>query len=328
MRFILRAGGVSLITGAVCVALAAVPTAALAHPSVASVSRDVHAADAALAQVRHNARKHPGAARKALARNRAAALAAGRDAEAVGASGGASAAASALSLVAAQYDRDVRTFTTLLPSSPGSLQGLLAQALAPALAGRTLASGFLAQLIGQLPGSGAGDATSVLTNLLQSLPGEINSLAAFLKSGQLPQTLQGVISQAVTTVTGLLDAGLAQLQSLVPSLPAPAQAVVGNVLTQLKSLFGQLKGTLTQAAQTISSLLGGSLGQTLSGQLSQVVSFLQGFFGGSTGSTGSTGSNPLGGLFGSLPIPSFVSSLLNNLGFGGGMFFGAHAGAH
>ena len=83
--------------------------------------------------------------------------------------------------MAAQYDRDVRTYTTLLPSSPASLQGSLAQALAPALAGRTLASGFLAQLIGQLPSSGAGDATSVLTNLVQSLPGEINALAAFLE---------------------------------------------------------------------------------------------------------------------------------------------------
>ena len=85
MRFNLRAGGVSLITGAICVALAAAPTAALAHPSVASVSRDVHAADAALAQVRHYARKHPAAARSALARNRSAAAAAGRDAAAVGA---------------------------------------------------------------------------------------------------------------------------------------------------------------------------------------------------------------------------------------------------
>jgi hypothetical protein len=341
MRFIFRAGGATLLTGAVCAGLALAPTAALARPSVAAVASHVHAADAALTQMRHLVRKHPAAARHALVRNRAEVTAAAHAAKAVSVSGNVSATASALSLVASQFDRDVRAYTSLIPTSSGSLQAALAQALAPALAGRTVALGFLAQLTGKLPAAGAGDVTSVLVGILQNLPGEISSLTGIVQGGQLPGQLQTLIAKALTTASGLLDAGLAQVQSLIPTLPAPLQTVVSDVLTQLKALFGQLETTLNQAVQSISTVIGGPIGQMLSGQLSQVLGLLQGFFNGNgltgltgltggtggTGGTGATGSGGGAGFLAGLPIPSFIQDLLKNLGVGG-LFFAPHASAH
>lgn len=313
-RVRLTAGSAGLVGAALCLTLAAAPAGASMRPSMASVVHELHVANVALAHVRPG---HSVASRRALARNRAASRAAARQAVRLRRVAGAATAARAFALVAGQYDRDVRVYTTLVRVSSGSLQLALAQALALAVAARGQALGLLKQLTSLVPGA----ITGVTVGMIGSGETEVSSLAGLVNGGGLPTQIQGLIAQALTTATGLLDGALGQIKSIIPTLPAQAQPIVTAALGQVTSALGLVTATLGQATQLISGVFGG----TLSGPLSQVTSLLQsliGQFSGltapGTGSTGTgTGSTGTGGFFGSLPIPPFVQTLLGQFGFGG-----------
>jgi hypothetical protein len=333
MRRATRARGAALATAAICAALA-VPAGASAHTaSIASVKHDVHAAGSALTALKHAGSHSQAAARRALNANKASMIAAGREVRSLAAHKKLTATATGLGLVAKQYDSNVRAYTSLIPVTSGSLQTALAGSLQPALDGRTFADWMLGELTTVLPSGGTTSATGTISDLLGNLPSLIQSLTGVVGSGDVSSEIQGIVAQALTTATGLLDAGLAQVQALLPSLPASDQATVQTVLDQIQSIVGTIQSTLTTAVQTITSSMGGtSLGSTLSSQLQQILGIFQNLLGGLTGTgsagtgsagtgstdTGSTGtcSTGTGSILGSLPIPSFITGLLQNFGLG------------
>jgi hypothetical protein len=317
-----------------CAALA-LPAGASAHSaSLASVKHDVHAAGSALTALNHAGSRHPAAARRALSANKASMAAAAREVRGLASRKKVSATASGLGLVARQYDSNVRSYTALIPVTSGSLQSALAGSLGPALDSQTFSDWLLGELTTVLPSGGTTSATGTISDLLGNLPSLIQSLTGVVGNGDVSSQIQAIVAQALTTATGLLDASLAQVQALLPSLPASDQATVQTVLTQIQSIVGTIQSTLTTAVQTITSSMGGtSLGSTLTGQLQQILGIFENLLGGLTGSgstgTGSTGtssgtgtstgtcSSGIGSILGSLPIPSFITGLLQNLGLGG-----------
>jgi hypothetical protein len=353
MKSIFRSRGPGLAAAAACVALAAVPASAAARSPLATITGDVHAANAALTTLSHTARHHQRAARRALAHNQAAITAAARELRELKGHATAAGAAKALTLIAKQYGADAYTYTALVPKASGSLQTELANAIKPALDGQTIASGLLGELTGLLPSSGASAASGTIGGLLGNLPQLIQSLTGMVDGGSYSQGIQMILSGALTTATGLLDAGINEVKTLLPNLPAPAQAAIQNVLTTIQSAFATFECALNQAVQTISSTLGSSSGSSMmGGQLSSLLSLLQSFFGASsspttpasscpastdngsgtptgTGTSSGTGAPTGAGtatgtgtgmpFLGSLPIPSFVQTMLQNLlgGFGG-----------
>jgi hypothetical protein len=347
MKSILRTGAATLLAGVLCAAVAVAPAGAATRPSLASITHSVHAADGALLKLRRLAASNPAAAKQALTRSRSQIAAAAHEARALRGHASPDTTTKAFGLLAGQYDRALQTYTSLIGGTGGSLQGLLAQALQPTLAGRTQALGFLGQLTGLLSPAGAGAATGTIAGLLGNAPTEIQSLTGLFSAGQLPTSIQALIGQAITTAGGFLDAGLAQLKSLIPTLPAPAQSAVEGVLTALTTALGQVKSTLTGLTQTIGGLLPGAIGQTITGQLGQVLSMLQGFLGtaggtptGGTTGTGTTGTGTtgagttgagttagglLGGFLGSLPVPPFITNLLSGFKLGSLLPTGAPA---
>jgi hypothetical protein len=324
MRINLRAVGTALATATVF-AVAAGPAAASGGPSLAKAVGDVHAASGALNQVSKLAASSPAAASKALALGNADLAAAAHQARWLHSRHNLGAAATAFEGVALQYDRQVRTYTSMVASSKGALQASVAQALAPAIAGRTQALGFLGELVPSLPVSAATTATSTITGVIGNAPGEITGLTGLISIGDLPTQIEQLIAQAITTAGGVLTAGITQLEALVPSLPASIQPIVTKVLTTLQGLLGQLTGTLTGTTSTIGGLFGGLIGT----ELGQITTILQGIlgdlpglpglggiFGTGTGTgTGGTGTGT-GGILGSLPfgLGSILSGLLGNLG--------------
>jgi RNase P/RNase MRP subunit POP5 len=304
----------------------AVPAAASAHASRASVNSNVHSAQVALRALAHAGAKHPAIAKRALAHNKASMARGANAVRSLAATGNVSATASALGTLAKQYDRDVRMYVSMIPTTSGSLQTQLASSLQPALTGRSVADWLLGQLTSSLPSGGTSSATGTLSGLLGNLPSLIQSLTGVVGSGDVSSQVQGIVAQALTTATGVLDASLAQVQALLPSLPVADQATVQGVITQIQSIVGTIESTLGNVAQTITGSLGGTdAGSTIGSQLTQVLGVLQGILGGlgngagagSTG-TGSTGvcSSGLASLLGNLPLPSFISGLLQNTGLG------------
>jgi hypothetical protein len=330
MRLNPRAVGTALATAAVFAVAAGPASAASTGPSLAKAMHDVHAAKSALSQVSRYAHSKPSVARSALVRSSAELSAAAHQARWLHAHN-VTAAATAFESVASTYDQQVQTVTPMVGSTTGSLQTLLAQFLMPAISGRTSALGFLGQLTSLLPTSGTSTATSTLTGLLGNTPTEISSLTGVAGLSGLPAQIEQIIAQAITASGTVLDAGITQLEALIPSLPTSVQPIVTMVLTTLSSTFGQLKTILTTATTSIGSLFGGMIGT----QLGQVTSILQGLLGNLPGLSGITGGlgtgtgtgtgllgtgtgtgTTTGGILGMLPfgLGNLLGGLLGNFG--------------
>jgi hypothetical protein len=320
MRFNVRAVGTALATATV-LAVAAAPAAAATGPSLAKAARDVHAANTALTQLTKLASSNPAAARSALARGRADIAAASHQARWLHSRSAAGTAASAFEGVALQYDRDVQTYTSLVAGSSGALRTSLASALTPAIAGRTQALGFLGELAPALPVAAASMATSTITGVVANTPTEITSLTGLVNLGDLPTEIEQLIAQAITSAGGVLDAGITELEGLIPSLPASVQPIVTTLLSTLSTTLGTVESTLTGVTSTIGGLLGGLIGT----QLGDITTILQGILGnlpilggigtGTGTGTGGTGTGT-GGILGALPfgLGSLLTSLLGGLG--------------
>ena len=314
MRFNIRAAGTALVAGTMLMAVAAAPAgAATTGPSLARATHDVRAANSALAQVSRYATSDSSAALSALTRAERDIAAAAHQARWLHGSAAASTTASAFEAVAAQYDRDVQTFTKLLKDSSGSLRKALAVALVPAISGRTQALGFLGELTSELSTANVTTATGTLTGVIGNLPTEVQSLTGLMNISDMPAEIQQLIAQAVAAAGGVLDQGVTELEGIIPSLPTEVQPIVQTVLNALTGALNTVQTTLEGTTSTFGGLLGGMFGT----ELNQVTSILKGILGdlpGIGGGTGGTGGILGGILGGSGGIGSILSSLFGELG--------------
>jgi hypothetical protein len=310
-------------------AVTAAPAAAAGKPSLAHAKIDVRAADRALVKLKVLASTDSPAAIKALAFGRADINAAAHQARWMHSTASASTSATAFADVAVQADRNVQAYASLLETTTGTLQTAVAEALAPVMAVRTEALGFLGELSANLPVSAATNATSTLTGVIGNGPAEIAAMNAAIGAGT-SSSVQPLIAQAVVTAGGCLGTSISEVEGIVTELPATVQPIVEGELTGLLEALGGVNGSL----QTTASTSGGLSGGLITSEVGQVTSILDGILGdlpglGGTATTGTggttttgtgvtattgTGVTPTTGTGVDAGIPPFLAKLFLNLG--------------
>jgi len=329
MRVNLRSAGTALAAGTMLMAVTAAPAAAAGKPSLAHAKIDVRAADRALVKLKVLASTDSPAAIKALAFGRADINAAAHQARWMHSTASASTSATAFADVAVQADRNVQAYASLLETTTGTLQTAVAEALAPVMAVRTEALGFLGELSANLPVSAATNATSTLTGVIGNGPAEIAAMNAAIGAGT-SSSVQPLIAQAVVTAGGCLGTSISEVEGIVTELPATVQPIVEGELTGLLEALGGVNGSL----QTTASTSGGLSGGLITSEVGQVTSILDGILGdlpglGGTATTGTggttttgtgvtattgTGVTPTTGTGVDAGIPPFLAKLFLNLG--------------
>jgi hypothetical protein len=308
---------VAMVLTAAALVLPAAASAQTSHAkaSTADVTRHVKQAHRALKRVQAWAGSDAAYARRALRQNRHETAAASRAARQLRAAGGPAAAASALSQVARQYDQNFGAYGSLLDGVAGDLQSALAQALQPALNGRQQALTALQQVIGQLPVDQRLIPSQLIASIANGTPSQVGDLAGLLDGDGLSQQLQELISQALATASGLVESGIAQLQSLIPTLPAGAQQILDQALSLVTGQLDDMLGLLQQVLGVVPTTIGG-VTNIVSSQINQVMGIIEQVLGGGLGGllgNGSGSGSSSAGCTSTVPVPSFLNGLLGNL---------------
>jgi hypothetical protein len=186
-------------------------------------------------------------------------------------------AATALTKIAAQENRDAQILTPLVGQLTGSSQVDLASFVAGVTQGReqslTLVSGLLSQLPAGVQGQGAG----VVAQLSGAGTGQVGQLAGAISPGSVACPAIDAVSQVVASVLASVQADLGRFQSLLSFLPASAQTqlqtVVGGLPDQLNSLVASLKQAFN-CSSTTPSTGGVSTGGVTSGPAALAVSLV------------------------------------------------------
>jgi hypothetical protein len=259
--------------------------------------------------------------------------------------------AQALTLVGTQYDALVEAVTAIVDQITGQVQALVANAIAPSLAGQQAIIDTLTQLLPQLPAEAQQIVASVIAALSVGDATEVVNLDDALDSGSLPSSIAGIVSSCLGMATGIIDQAFGIVQSLLPMLPTAVQGplsqildmvtstvgtIIPSVLNTVTGLIDSILGSLPFVGGTSSSasglfglggLLDGILGggsSNLPGNIGGILDNLLGglFGGGSTGGGSTGGGGSIGGIGG---IMNTVTGLINNLL--GGLFGGQAAPA-
>lgn len=281
-----------LALAATVTAVAAVPaTSAEAHgtPSVKDVQTHAAKADKALTRL-HNAvdANKPSVAAKQLRIARSESAAASKQARrmAKGANGAAATkAARGLTIAGEQYDQLVETLANLVDQIHGQVQGAIANALQPSLAGRQKIVDMLNSLMEVVPEQAKPVLASIITALTAGDSTEVTSLDNALDTPGLPVNISAIIQSALDTAVAAINTGFETIKGILPSLPAAVAGPLGTILDTVQGVIGDVVGTV------IPSVL-----QTVTGLVDTVLGCLP-FAGAAAGGTG------LGALFGGLLKP-------------------------
>jgi len=222
------------------------------------------------------------------------------------------AAAQALTLAGTQYDQLVEAVTAIVDQITGQVQALVANAIAPSLAGKQKIVEVLTQLLDEVPAQVQPMIASIIAALSVGDANEVVNLNSALESGSLPSSIAGIVTSALTMATGIMDQAFGIVQSIVPMLPAAVQGPLMQILNMVTSTVGTI----------VPSVLA-----TVTGLIDTILGSLP-FVGGTSSSTG--GMFGLGGLLdgilggGSGDLPGGIGGMLDSLL--GGLFGGGSAG--
>ncbi|MEA2298130.1 MAG: hypothetical protein QOF77_1066 [Solirubrobacteraceae bacterium] len=352
-----RSAGRSLATAALLLGVAGAGTVFVPiaqADSVTSVRSHVHGADAALRQV--VAAAGGGSVSGPLAQLRAHLSAAGKDSAKLYRSAHHAhkarvsvRAATALTKLAAQENRDTTTLTPLLGQLGGAGQTEIAGFIASATQGREQALSLVTELLGQLPAPVQAQIAGIVAQLSNIGSGQAGELAGAISPGSIACPAIDAVSTVIGTVLSSVQADLARVLAIIPFLPPEAAsqltAVLNGLPGQLNSLLDSVKqafncpsptpgaGTTSPTPDPGSGLgaLAGTVVSTVGSLVSSITeliqkllsSFLPGIGAGQTPSPVAAG-----GSVSSLPSPmSFIPNFASF--FGGAMgsgFFGAFGG--
>ena len=174
---------------------------------------------------------------------------------------GRGARARALRKVAAQSDRGLGRFATLIPVVPQQVQGLMVEGAADYAAIHQQVIDLLLGLAERLPEPAQ---SAVLEAIAQfEADGDIEALLAALASPDVIEGVKPLISDLIAQVTAHVTGVLDQLQELLATLPLPPEvaALIGQVLGDIDALLGDV---MAMVDELIGDLLGGELGGVLS----------------------------------------------------------------
>jgi uncharacterized protein YqgV (UPF0045/DUF77 family) len=332
--------------------LVAVPATASAStnsvaPTKASVQANVDKATTAVKRIKRYARLGDAkqvASQLKIARSQTAAASKGarRMANAADTQSENLKAAQALTLAGTQYDDLVEAITAIVDQITGQVQALVANSIAPSLAGKQKIIDVLNQILPQVPAAAQPIIATVIAALSAGDADEVMNLNDALQTGGLPVNVSAIVSQALAMATGLIDQAFGMIQGLVPMLPAVIQGPLAQVLNMVNSVVGTIVPTvLTTVTGLIDTILGSlpfvggtsagaggafGLGGLLDGilgggsaDLGGIGGLLDGLLGGLFGG-GSGGSTPAAGVGGILStVTGLVNNLLGGLLGGGGL---------
>jgi hypothetical protein len=262
-------------------------------------------------------------------------------------------AASAITKLAAQENRDATTLTPLLGQLTGANQTDLAGFLAAVTQGREQALSLATQLLGQLPSPAQGQVAGVVAQLSGAGTGQVGALAGAISPGSIACPAIDAVSQVIATVLTSVKADLTRVQSILSLLPTGAAGKFTGILNGLPTQLTAMLATIKQAFNCPTTTpvtttgtgsptggIGGIVGTTIGavGSLvdsiiqfvqSLLSSFLPGLGAGQAANPVSVPA-PVSGLIGQVsPFPnfgSFIGSFIPDFGsfFGGtgGGFFG------
>ena len=252
------------------------------------------------------------------------------------------AAAKSLTLAGIEYDQLVETITAIVDQVAGQVQVLVANAIAPTLAGKEKIVEILTQLLNEVPAEVQPMIASIIAGLSVGDATEVTNLDDALDGGSLPGSIAGIVSQCLAMATSIIDDAFGIVQGIVPMLPTAVQGplmeilnmvtstvgtIVPNVLSTVTGLIDTILGSLPFVGGTsatsggmfgLGGLLDGLLGggsQSLPGNFGSILDgLLGGLFGGSTSGGTSTATSGVSGIIGS--VTGIISNLLGGL-FGG-----------
>jgi len=251
-------------------------------------------------------------------------------------------AAQALTLAGTQYDDLIEAITAIVDQVTGQVQALVANSIAPSLAGKQRIIDVLNQILPQVPAQAQPIIASIIAALSAGDATEVVNLNSALQTGGLPVNVSAIVSQALGMATAMIDQAFGMIQGLLPMLPAVVQGPLAQVLNMVNSIVGTIVptvlSTVTSLIDTIigalpfvggttasaggafglGGLLSGILGGASTGGLGGITGMLDGLLGSLFGG-GSGGSSPVAGVGGILStVTGLLSSVLGSL-FGGGL---------
>jgi hypothetical protein len=240
--------------------LAVAPASSLAA-SPHSARVHFQSADAALAQVAQYVVSDPSRAADALVRDRRATAALRRDARALRHSAHTTAqrvqAAKAYRLLAAQQNANVETLSAIVKWA-GDFRLQTAQAITGAIDGRQVALDILNALAPYLPDQAQEAIAQAIATYSTDSQQAVSSLSTALTSGDLPGSVAGIVTTAIDQLTAALNDAVDQLKTIVPLLPADAQALA-------QSVFALVSANITAVSSIIKDVLGSFFGTTSGG---------------------------------------------------------------
>lgn len=255
-------------------------------------------------------------------------------------------AAQALTLAGTQYDDLIEAITAIVDQVTGQVQALVANSIAPSLAGKQRIIDVLNQILPQVPAQAQPIIASIIAALSAGDATEVVNLNSALQTGGLPVNISGIVSQALGMATAMIDQAFGMIQGLLPMLPAVVQGPLAQVLNMVNSIVGTIVPTvLTTVTSLVDTILGSlpfvggtsaspagafGLGGLLDGILGGGSSALPGGIGGVLdgllgslfgGGSGSGGSAPATGVVGGIlsTVTGLLNSLLGGLLGGGGL---------
>lgn len=171
-------------------------------------------------------------------------------------------AATALTKLAAQDNRDATDLTPLLPRS-GSSQSDLAVFVASVTQGREQALSLATQLISQLPTSTRQASATVVAQLSDAGTSQVGQLAGGIPPGSVACPAVAATVQLVAIVLASIQTDLTRVQSILPLLAPATQSqftsLVAGLPAQVRSLLASLAAALDCPSATP---LGGSAAGT------------------------------------------------------------------
>jgi hypothetical protein len=197
-------------------------------------------------------------------------------------------AATGAAVVAAQQNQELAIFADLLDETTGHVQMAIAEAVKAVLAGRDIALDRLNDVIARLPEPARTQATQALEQLMAAAGPLAGLLAENLQSSAVPTDVKSIVMDALGMIETMLTGQIEQLkQTILPLLPAPAQAVVALALDQVTAILGNVTalvngvlsitpGVGTGSIPGLGDLLGSLPG--LSGGIPNISGILGSFF--------------------------------------------------
>jgi len=156
-------------------------------------------------------------------------------------------AATAMTKLAGQENRDATVLTPLVGQLAGSDQTHLATFIAAVVQGREEALSLATGLIGQLPSPARDQVAGVVAQLSNAGAGQAGLLASAISPGSVACPAIAAVSAVIAAVLASVQADLARIQSIVALLPAGSAPQLSGLLSGLPAQLNSLLASIVQA---------------------------------------------------------------------------------